>query len=324
MNTSVRPQNSTTVRAKWLGLQATRAGFRLLGSHAPDLAARWAEQLFLTARRYERPSFEVEALRSAAESRVPYGRGHLPLWTWSPTTTRPELASPRTVLLVHGWEGRGSQLASFVPPLLARGFRVVTFDAPGHGDSTVRRASLIEHARAVGAVAEAIGPLFGVVGHSVGGAAILLATRSGLEVSRIALVSPPFNPEKFATTFKQTLGLDDAVTSAMLARLRDRYGVGLEDLDVRNDAEHLHRPLLVVHDRDDRVVPFEAGEVIANVAPQGELLPVSGLGHRAILRAPQVIDTVAGFLDDGAEPHANFAETLDGELFMRSTRWVAG
>ena len=32
-------------------------------------------------------------------------------------------------------EGRGSQLSTFVPSLLRQGFRVVTFDAPGHGDS---------------------------------------------------------------------------------------------------------------------------------------------------------------------------------------------
>jgi len=42
------------------------------------------------------------------------------------------------VLLVHGWGGRGAQLASFVEPLVARGFSVLTFDAPGHGASAAR------------------------------------------------------------------------------------------------------------------------------------------------------------------------------------------
>jgi alpha-beta hydrolase superfamily lysophospholipase len=32
----------------------------------------------------------------------------------------------------RGWGGRGAQLAAFVEPLLARGFSVVTLDAPAH------------------------------------------------------------------------------------------------------------------------------------------------------------------------------------------------
>ena len=53
------------------------------------------------------------------------------------------------VYLVHGWAGVGGQLAAFVPPLLAGGFRVVTFDAPGHGASAGRRSSIIHFADAL-------------------------------------------------------------------------------------------------------------------------------------------------------------------------------
>ena len=35
-----------------------------------------------------------------------------------------------TVLLVHGWEGRGSQLSAFAPALVKAGFRVVAVDMP--------------------------------------------------------------------------------------------------------------------------------------------------------------------------------------------------
>ncbi|HVH45713.1 MAG TPA: alpha/beta fold hydrolase [Labilithrix sp.] len=315
MNTSIRPNKSTTVRAQPIALRAARAGFRVLSPHAPELAARWAERLFLTARRHERPFWEADALRSARQGRVAHEDGWLPTWTWSPG-----VETSRTVLLVHGWEGRGSQLAAFVPALLARGFRVVTFDAPGHGDSPLRRASLVEHARALSSVARAVGPVYGIVGHSVGGAATLLATRFGLEASRIALVAPPTAPAKFAATFARTLGLEDSVRTAMIARLESRYAIPFDDLNVRTDAERLYVPLLVVHDHEDPVVGFEEGKLLANRAPRGEFVPVTGLGHRAILRAPYVVETIANFIDDGVE-RSTFAETLDGELFMRNTRW---
>lgn len=319
MNTERRPNKSTTVRAQPIALHAARVGFRFLSPHAPALAARWAERLFLTARRHERPYWETEALGSAKLDRVAHEGKWLPTWTWSPEGAGERLDPPRTVVLVHGWEGRGSQLAAFVPELLARGFRVVTFDAPGHGDAPLPRASLVEHARAVCSIGRAVGPVSAVVAHSVGGAATLLATRFGFDAERLALLAPPTTPAQFASAFARTLGLDRTVKEAMIARLEARYALRFEELDARLDAERFHAPLLVVHDRNDPIVAFENGRLLAEGAPRGELVEVTGLGHRAILRAPHVIDTVTRFIDHDGEP--SFARTLDGELFLRDTRW---
>ena len=106
----------------------------------------------------------------------------------------------------------------------------------------------------------------------------------------------------------------------MLARLEARYDLRLDDMDVRRDAERLPIPLLVIHDRDDPVVAFENGRHLASDAPHGEMVEVTGMGHRAVLRAPRVIESVARFID-GAPPAPSFAETLDGELFLRDRRW---
>jgi len=320
MTQELRLDKSTIVRPASVAFRATRAGLRALSPHAPALAARWAERLFLTARRHERPSWEAEAVASASASRVEHAGAWLPTWTWTPPAAKASFHVPRTVILMHGWEGRGSQLAAFVPELLARGLRVVAFDAPGHGDSPLPRASLVEHARALCAVGRSVGPAHAVIGHSVGGAAALLATRFGLEVERLALLCPPTAPADFAATFARVLDLDESVKGAMIARLEARYDLRFDELDVRLDAERLHAPLLVVHDRDDPVVRFEHGAELARTAPRGELVEVTGLGHRALLRAPHVVSKVVSFVAAGT-PEPSFAATIDGELFLRDTRW---
>ncbi|MBX3233415.1 MAG: alpha/beta fold hydrolase [Labilithrix sp.] len=281
----------------------------------------WAERLFLTARRHERPFWEKTALAGARRARVDVEGGWLPAWTWRPAgAPRARLFdTPKTVLLVHGWEGRGSQLAAFVPPLLAEGLRVVTFDAPGHGDAPLPRASVVDHAHAVAAVAKQLGPIHAVIGHSVGGAAALLATRFGLEAERFALIAPPRTPAKFVQTFSKVLRLDDGVRDAMVARVEQRYGLRIADLDALHDATKLYAPLLVVHDKDDTVVTPATGRALADAAPFGMYLETSGLGHNAILRAPEVLGAVTRFVAAGSAP--SFAETLDGELFLRDTRW---
>ena len=217
-----------------LAVRAARAGFRAIGPFAPTLASTYAEHLFLTPRRHRRPAWESSALDRAETFSVPHDGGLLPAWRWGEGET--------TVLLVHGWEGRGSQLAAFVEPLVKQGFSVVTFDAPGHGDAPAGFASVVDHARAVASVGAHLGRIHAAIGHSVGGAAILFATRFGFAVDRVALIAPPASPARFAAGFSSMLGLTDDVKAGLFTRLERRYGLRMEDLDIRGDAEHFDAP----------------------------------------------------------------------------------
>ncbi|MDB4943910.1 MAG: hypothetical protein JWP97_3444 [Labilithrix sp.] len=323
MNASARSENSTNVRPsspkrrpRRLGVTAARVGLRMLSGASPFLAAAAAERLLLTAPRHKRPAAEAEALGRAEAFVIPHAGSHLPAWRWG--------RGERTVLLVHGWEGRGSQLLAFVDPLVAAGFTVVTFDAPGHGDAPTHTASIVEHSRAVRSAGAFLGPLHGIVAHSVGGAATLYATRHGLAVDRLALLAPPVDPRLFTAGFARVLALTDEVRDGMIERFETRYGVSLGDLDVSDDAARTACPVLVVHDEQDRVVPLAAGAAIAERAPRGRLVTTHGLGHDRVLRAPEVVSEVVPFLTEGLAPSpsaASFAATIDGELFFRERRW---
>ena len=314
------PQNSTNVRSSKrapsglpLAIRAARAGLRVIGPYAPALASGYAERLFLTPRRHRRPAWEAQALATAERLSVTHDGLQLPAWRWG--------TGASTVLLVHGWEGRGSQLAHLAEPLVRRGFSVVAFDVPGHGDAPRGLASIVEHARAIASVAAHLGPLHAIVGHSVGGAASLFATRLGVRAARLALVAPPVSPERFAAGFGSMLGLDASLQHRMIARLERRYGLRMDELDVRTDAARWSRPLLVIHDVGDRIVPFSDGESIAHAAPAGTLVSTHGLGHHRILRAPEVLGAVVSFVAEGVRAEASFRETIDGELFFRDLRW---
>jgi pimeloyl-ACP methyl ester carboxylesterase len=58
-------------------------------------------------------------------------------------------------------------------------------------------------------------------------------------------------------------------------------------------------PALIIHDREDPDVPYAHGEEIAAAWPGAELLTTTGLGHRAVLRDPGVIQRTIAFLSDG-------------------------
>jgi pimeloyl-ACP methyl ester carboxylesterase len=67
-----------------------------------------------------------------------------------------------------------------------------------------------------------------------------------------------------------------------------------DEIDVLGAARQARHPLLVVHDRGDRDVPFESGETLHAAWRGSSLKETAGLGHRRILRDASVLkDTIA-------------------------------
>ena len=200
------------------------------------------------------------------------------------------------VLLIHGWGSRGARFVDLGGALLASGFRVVTFDAPGHGASSGRLSSGPEFARAALAVATAVGPVSAVVGHSLGGFASALAIRGGLAARRAVFIAPSANVNSYSTQFASLLGVQDPVMASMRQRLERRLGFEWKRMDVPGFAPTMRMPLLVIHDRDDREVRWDDGAAIATAWPGAELVTTTGLGHHRIVTDGRVIQQVVTFL----------------------------
>ena len=200
------------------------------------------------------------------------------------------------VILLHGWEGRGSQLAAFAEPLTRAGFRVATFDAPGHGQSSGRQSSLPHFAWALRGVAAALGEVHGIIGHSLGCAAASLAMSDGLSIRRAVFLAPPLNPEDYTRQFGDMFGLSDDIIHGLRVRIEERFLRKWDDFSLATMAPMMTADLLVVHDRDDLETPWSGGSRLAEIWPRAQLLTTEGLGHRRILRAPDVVEKVAAFL----------------------------
>lgn len=255
---------------------------------APNLAARVGERLFLTPPHHRAPARERAALASAAPFAVPFRGRRLQAWRWGGE------GSP--VLLVHGWGGRGGQMASFAPELVEAGLPVVTFDGPAHGRSEGRLASAPDFAAAIRAVSNHLGGVRAVIAHSMGVPATVLALRDGLAAEAAVFVGGSVGPGGFIRQFARAVGFRDATRAALVRRLEARFGAGFESYDVRHDAAAMSLPLLVIHDREDGEVAWEQGEAIARAWPGAELLTTEGLGHTRILRDPAVVARAADFL----------------------------
>lgn len=268
-----------------------RGGFRLLGKTSPAIATRVAETLFTTPRRFRTPDREKEAMSGAMPIGVVFEGMTLRAWRWG---TGP------VVLLVHGWEGRGSQMSPFVAPLIERGMSVVAFDAPAHGASDGTRTTLPQFTAAIRAVAERFGPVHGIIAHSFGCAATTLAMHDGFKPRRLIFIAPPVDPATYTRRFGEFFGLDDEIVEGMKQRIERRFHRKWTDFSVQKMAANMSTPLLVIHDSDDAEIPIGESHAIVASWPASRLLVTSGLGHRRILRDDSVTRAAAEFIGASA------------------------
>ena len=278
------PQKSTNVRSHVSSPVWLRASFSAASYLAPRLTAGVAEKLFFRTRRNGPRQGERDVLETA----TPLSIGGMKAWSWG---------SGPVVLLVHGWNGRGTQLGGFVEPLVARGYRVVTFDAFGHGESPGNSMSIPELATCIRQVSDELGGLYGVIAHSMGGAATTVALANGLQLERAVFVSPPADPRLFLRIYSDALAISEEVREHLQDRVEQRLGITMRSIRATVIAPSMQTPLLVVHDRNDKEVPVDSGKAIARAWPNAELTLTEGLGHQRILRAEHVTNVAASFID---------------------------
>jgi pimeloyl-ACP methyl ester carboxylesterase len=256
----------------------------------PELAGAWAERLFLTPPRPRDAAATALDLIDARSTYVEHKRRHIATWRWGSRDAP-------AVLLAHGWGGNAAQMRAFVFPLLQAGYRVIAYDQPAHGVSGGRLTGLPDFAEVLAEVAWHYGGVQAVIAHSLGAAAAALSLSwKKATFEKIVLVSPPSDLVGYSRRFARWYWIPEPVRKAMQNAIEERYGVLWEDLEVPRVAPRLTAQALVIHDRDDRMMPWTHGATVARFWPGARLLSTDGLGHRRILADESVTRAAADFI----------------------------
>ncbi len=277
-------QKSTTGRI--VAPLPIRSAMAALGVVAPPLAARLARTLYfrpnrLTARQAERDVLargtrfviEDDGVQVVGRS---WGRGPV-------------------IVLVHGWSGHLGQLTPFVDSLVERGFQVVGFDWPGHGDSHGDLSSLLHATRVLKALQQLFGPFHAVLAHSFGAAATVYACSTGLQVGRLAFHAPVASLDRYIDAYSSAMRFSAQQRTDFIASCETWLKQPFATFEPLQAATKVKVPTLVLHSADDREVALEDGMQLA-VALNGELRRKEGLGHRKLLREPGCVAETVAFL----------------------------
>ena len=236
---------------------------------------------------------------------IPSGDHTLHAWLLPPGgAPRPPL-----VLLTHGWGANYGVLIQLAEPLVAAGYEVLLFDIRGHGRNEEVPFATIRHFRddimAVARYAEDRFPgrPLVLVGHSLGGAAGVLAAAEGAPLRGLGLLAAPADVMDVTAAYMASKGLPGGLLVRVLRPFWwVRVGGTFRPLTPGRRISELQIPVLVVHPGDDERVPMAHAERLAQGAGV-ELHVIPDAQHTRFLGWPQthalVLDFLAGL--DGAE-----------------------
>jgi pimeloyl-ACP methyl ester carboxylesterase len=135
---------------------------------------------------------------------------------------------------------------------------------------------------------------------------VLLAHQRGrIDARRNVMIAPAVLVDEAVAQFGRAVALDDRDCSTLEHQIASHSGIGIEALQLERLVGERDAALLVVHDDGDREVPLRSATRLAAAWRQAQLRTTHGLGHRQILRNPQVIDEVVAFVQHGVSSPAS-------------------
>jgi pimeloyl-ACP methyl ester carboxylesterase len=252
---------------------------------APALAARLAVNLFFTplptklsSRGRVPPAWQLERFNTGREG-------------FALMRLRSEAGRPR-VLLVHGWAGDALQMRPLAEALAGAGFEPILMDLPAHGRSVGWRCTMPQIVRSLFEAQSRLGPLAAIVAHSMGAVASLHAVAHGLRAQRLVALAPSSPPDSVLRWFGEAFGLRQPLLARMRTRIETSERMALHQFEAPWLGAHVKAPVLLVHDRADRLAPVTNSEALLRALPAAQLCATEGLSHRRILGDAQVIERV--------------------------------
>lgn len=209
------------------------------------------------------------------------------------------------IILMHGIRGSRSQMLSRARFLHAAGHGVLLFDFQAHGESAGEHitAGYLESrdARAAAEFARASfpGEKIGVLGVSMGGAAVLLASPPpDAQALVLEMVYPTLEQAIDNRLTMRLGGWAGALSPLLTAQLRLRLGVGVDDLRPVDRVGRIAAPKLFIAGAEDRHTTLAESKSLFDAAGEPkEFWAVEGARHEDLhaVRPPEYERRVLAF-----------------------------
>jgi esterase/lipase len=276
-----------------------RLYFKILSAIAPAKAGAQAFRLFQRTRKLPFKKEEANFYQHVKHVEVVHPRENIRVYE----TGNPE---GDLVLLVHGWESNAGSMSAVASTLSALGFRVVALDLPAHGQSQLTHTNLRECTEALRALIYQLRPVkpFSVISHSFGSAVTAMALAgSRYEIDKWIMLTSPNKIFDIFNDYKKQIALSEVAFEELLQLAQFILKEPIEDVTVERKAALVnYSSLTLIHDVNDKVLPFSNSLHFSKVLRNAELYKLKNAGHYRMLYNGGVLFKISRMFTKTNEP----------------------
>ncbi|WP_108808403.1 alpha/beta hydrolase [Aquimarina spinulae] len=238
----------------------------------PKKAINKAYILFCTPRKGKILPEQEDFLEEAEDEMVLIDTIYIQTYRWS--------SMGETILLVHGWESNTHRWKVLIQKLHKKGFNVIAFDAPAHGNSTGKILNVPLYTKCLQKIVELYRPNH-MIGHSVGGMTTIFHqyTYPNKEIEKLIVLAPPSELSRIMKGYQEILKLSPKFMKALNQYFKEKHGFYFEEFSMTSFAKNLALNGLLIHDKNDDIAPYSEAEGISKNWNNALFITTEDYGH---------------------------------------------
>lgn len=259
----------------------------LLAFFNPSKAAKVAINIFAKPRKGRLSPGESSFLSSAQQLTLDYRGTRIMTYYWP--------GDKGCVLLAHGWESNSIRWEKTVDSLKEKNIAAVALDAPAHGASGGKYFQAVLYGQFISVVAAHFGAT-AMIGHSVGGMACAFSMGNSelSHLKKLILLGAPNHFTGVLERYCDMLGYSNRLRHAIDREVIRRFGAAPKTFSTENYLKGTGIDTLIVHDINDRIIPYSDAQSIVSHCQEGQLISTDGYGHG--LKHPEVVSEIVSYI----------------------------
>ena len=249
-------------------------GLRLMTLYKikPEKAIYKAFKLFCTPRGGFVKPHQKDFLNAHKAEQIIFKKIKIQTYRWS--------GSGPKVLLLHGWDSNAFRWKDLVRHLKSKDYDVMAFDAPAQGYSEGNLLSVPIYNEVLNSIQRGFSPQI-LIGHSMGGMTAIYNQhqKRNPDIRKMVLLGAPSDLKRIMDGFQKILRLSDRFMKATENYFKDRYGFYFSEFNSKVFGGDIKVPTLIVHDKYDKIVPYNEAYDIHEAIEKSQLMITEGAGH---------------------------------------------
>lgn len=211
-------------------------------------------------------------LGSSSMKKLSLNQHHIQTYEWH--------GEKETILLIHGWESNANRWQGVIQYLKKLNYRIIALDAPGQGLSSGKELNAVLYSRFVNEVSNHFKPDF-LIGHSLGGMTMLyyLSSYKPNFIKKAVSLGAPNRFLRITENYKKLISLSNKSYQEFLKEFTKRFSINPTNFNSSSFIENITIPLGIIHDKDDKIVPYSDAIEILKKHPKMPHYTTHNLGH---------------------------------------------